>query len=98
MHNQQGCDLAGYGQEYEQNDALSDTHAIFKHFSSPYDTLGNSRSLPYVCGRAKQEHAHPNMPCHRRTRTSSRHINISKHSVFFLVTAVYEWRVQNPGA
>jgi hypothetical protein len=33
MHNQPWCGLAGYGQEYGQNDALSDTHAIFKHFS-----------------------------------------------------------------
>jgi hypothetical protein len=24
---------AGYGQEYRPNDALSDTRAIFKHFS-----------------------------------------------------------------
>jgi hypothetical protein len=33
MHNQQRCGLAGYGQEYWQKDALSDTSAIFKHFS-----------------------------------------------------------------
>ena len=33
MHNQQWCGLVGYGQEYGQNDALSDTRAIFKHYS-----------------------------------------------------------------